>query len=136
MAARDLRSAEPQKMIASGISEDIMSAMTMSQLLDYISVRVNGEKAVGQDFQINLFLSDTGDQALLQVKNNVLVYYVDVSSSIADATVRMPRKTLEQLALDPSVTPASVTTTGDSAVFDTFVGMLDVFDNSFNIVLP
>ncbi|PWR70229.1 alkyl/aryl-sulfatase [Methanospirillum stamsii] len=136
MAARDLRSSEPQKLLASGISDDIMSAMTMSQLLDYISVRVNGEKAKGQDFQINLILSDNGDQALLKVKNNVLVYYVDVTSSTADVTVRMPRKTLEQLALDPSVTPADVTTTGDAAVFDKFVNMLDVFDTSFNIVLP
>jgi alkyl sulfatase BDS1-like metallo-beta-lactamase superfamily hydrolase len=48
----------------------------------------------------------------------------------------MPRKTLEQLALNPSVPPANVSTTGDSAVFERFVGMLDVFDPVFNIILP
>ncbi|MDD1729448.1 MAG: MBL fold metallo-hydrolase [Methanospirillum sp.] len=136
MAAKDLRSPEKQQMAASGISEDIMSAMTMDQLLDFISVRVNGEKAADQNYQMNLILSDTGDKALVQVKNSVIVYFVDETSPTADVTVEMPRKTLEQLALDPSIAPADVSTTGDAALFDQFVGMLDVFDTSFNIVLP
>ncbi|NYT10360.1 MAG: hypothetical protein GKC09_10575, partial [Methanosarcinales archaeon] len=51
-------------------------------------------------------------------------------------TVHMPRKTLEQLALDPSVPPANVTIEGDASVFEGFVGVLDLFDPSFNIILP
>lgn len=135
MAAKDLRSTESEPEM-SGISEDIMAAMSMSQLLDFISVRVNGEKVAGKDYQMNVVLSDTGDKALIQVKNSVLVYFVDETSSVADVTVEMPRKTLEQIALDPSVTPVDVTVTGDSGLFDQFMGMLDVFDTSFNIVIP
>jgi len=135
MAARDLRSEEPARQM-SAISEDIMAAMSMNQLLDFISVRVNGKKAEGENYQMNLILSDTGDKALVQVRNSVLVYFVDESSSVADVTVEMPRKTLEQLALDPSDAPADVKTSGDSAVFDRFVGMLDVFNPGFNIVIP
>jgi alkyl sulfatase BDS1-like metallo-beta-lactamase superfamily hydrolase len=48
----------------------------------------------------------------------------------------MPRKTLEQLALDPSVPLVDVINAGDSSVFERFIGMLDVFDAGFNIVLP
>ena len=58
------------------------------------------------------------------------------SSAAANVNVEMPRKTLEQLALDPSVPPAGVVTTGDAAAFNRFVGMLDVFDPVFNIVTP
>lgn len=134
-AAKDLRSLEPVRQM-SGISEDIMSAMTMANLLDYISVRVNGDLVQGEDYQMNLLLSDTGDRALIQVKNNVLVYWVDVSSSEADVTVTMTRKMLEQLALNPSVPLEGVTVTGDSGIFNRFVGMLDVFDPGFNIVIP
>ena len=134
-AAKDLRTTEPNKEI-SGISSDIMAAMSMGQLLDFISVRENGQKADGENYSMNLALSDTGDKALIKVENSVLVYFVDESSSVADVSVEMPRKTLEQLALDPSVSPADVTTTGDAAVFDRFVGMLDVFDPGFNIVIP
>ena len=133
--AQDLRRTEPVKEM-SGISEDIMSAMSMAQLLDYISVRVNKDKVRGEDYEMNLVLTDTGDKALIQVRNDVLVYHVDRSSSVADVTVNMPRKTLEQLALDPSVAPVDVTTSGDSGIFDRFVAMLDVFDPGFNIVLP
>jgi alkyl sulfatase BDS1-like metallo-beta-lactamase superfamily hydrolase len=134
-AAQDLRRSEPAK-IMSGISEDIMKAMSMGQLLDYISVRVNKEKVSGEDYQMNLILSDTGDRALIQVRNDVLVYWVDMTSSGADVTVTMPRKALEQLALNPSIALEDVLSTGDSEIFDRFVNMLDVFDPGFNIVIP
>jgi len=55
------------------LSDDIMAAMSMSELLDYISVRVNGQKADGEDYQMNLILSDTGDTALIQVKNDAII---------------------------------------------------------------
>jgi len=135
MGAQELRSTEPIS-IRSAISDDIMAAMSMSELLDYISVRVNGQKADGEDYQMNLILSDTGDTALIQVKNDAIIYWVDRSSPDAAVTVSMPRKTFEGIALDPSTTPENVTTTGDSEVFDRFMGMLDVFDPGFNIVTP
>jgi len=133
--AQELRSTEPHKGMTM-ISPDIMSAMSLSQLLDYIAVRLNASKAAGEDFKMNLLINGTSDKALIQVKNSVLVYWLNESSNESDVTVDMPRKTLEQLALDPSVPLAEVTTTGDSSVFDRFIGMLDVFDPSFNIILP
>ena len=135
MGAQELRSTDPIN-VRSAISEDIMAAMSISELLDYISVRVNEQKADGEDYQMNLVLSDTGDKALIQIKNNALVYWVGKTSPGADVTVTMPRKTLEGIALDPSTTPEDVTTTGDSEVFDRFVEMLDVFNPGFNIVTP
>jgi alkyl sulfatase BDS1-like metallo-beta-lactamase superfamily hydrolase len=139
VGAQELRSTEPVHGLTT-ISADVMSAMSLSQLLDYIAVRLNASKAAGQDFKINLVINDTADnaadKALIQVKNSVLEYWLDESSTEANATVDMPRKTLEQLALDPSVPPADVITTGDSSVFERFIGMLDLFDPGFNIVLP
>lgn len=135
VGAQELRSTQPVQGLTT-ISADVMSAMSLSQLLDYIAARLNASKAAGQDFEINLVISDTADKALIQVKNSVLVYWLNESSTEVNATVDMPRKTLEQLALDPSVPPAEVITTGDSSVFERFIGMLDVFDAGFNIVLP
>jgi len=133
--AQELRSDEPVQGITT-ISEDVMSAMSLSELLDYISVRLNSTRADGENFKIDLMLNNTTDKALIQVNNSVLNYWVNESSTAANATVYMPRRTLEQLALDPSVPPADVITTGDSSVFKRFIGMLDVFNPSFNIVLP
>jgi alkyl sulfatase BDS1-like metallo-beta-lactamase superfamily hydrolase len=118
------------------ISADVMSAMSLSELVDYLAVRLNGTKADGENFKMNLIINDTANKALIQVKNSVLDYWLNESSKDANVTVYMPHKTLEQLALDPSVPPANVTTNGDPTVFTRFIGMLDVFNPSFNIVLP
>ena len=99
------------------------------------STRLNSQKADGENFEINLAINDTADKALIQVNNGVLNYWLNDSSVDANVTAYMPRKTLEQLALNPSVPPANVTTTGDSSVFKRFTGMLDV-KPGFNIILP
>jgi len=135
MGAQELRSTEPVQGLTM-ISADIMSAMSLSQLLDYLAIRLNGTKADGEDFKMNLIINDTSDKALIQVKNSVLDFWLNESSKEANVTVHMPRKALEQLALDPYVPPAEVITTGNSSVFERFIWMLDVFNPSFNIVLP
>jgi alkyl sulfatase BDS1-like metallo-beta-lactamase superfamily hydrolase len=119
------------------ISGDIMSAMTVGQLLDYISVRVNADRAAGDIYTMNLRLTDTGDTAFIQVKNSVIIYHVGKTSPTAAVSVEMPRKTLETLALNPRATLDGVVVTGgDPAIFNEFVGMLDVFDPGFPIALP
>ena len=135
VGAQELRSTE-QMQGRTMISADVMSAMSLSQLLDYLAVRLNGTKADGEDFKMNLIINNTSDKALIQVNNSVLNFWLDESSTKANVTVEMPRKTLEQLALDPSVPPVDVINAGDSSVFERFIGMLDVFDAGFNIVLP
>ncbi len=135
VGAQELRSTE-QMQGRTMISADVMSAMSLSQLLDYLAVRLNGTKADGEDFKMNLIINNTYDKALIQVNNSVLNFWLDESSTKANVTVEMPRKTLEQLALDPSVPPVDVINAGDSSVFERFIGMLDVFDAGFNIVLP
>ncbi|MDP3564427.1 MAG: alkyl sulfatase dimerization domain-containing protein, partial [Methanoregula sp.] len=135
-AAAELRGTLPVKG-RSMISADIMSAMTVDQLLDYMSVRVNATKADGENYRINLRITDTGDRALVHVKNSVIVYWVNESSPAADVSIEMPRKTLETLALNPSVTPSGmIVMSGDPAVFNKFVGMLDTFDPAFPIAIP
>jgi alkyl sulfatase BDS1-like metallo-beta-lactamase superfamily hydrolase len=135
VGAQELRSIKPVQG-RTIISEDEMSAMSLSEILDYIAVRLNRQKADGENFKMNLIINNSTDKALIQVNNSVLNYWVNESSTKANATVYMPRKTLEQMALDPSVPPASVTTIGDSSAFKRYMGMLDVFNPSFNIVLP
>ena len=135
MGAQELRSTQPVHGLTM-ISADIMSAMSLSELLDYIAARLNASEADGENFKMDLIINDTSDKAVIQVKNSVLNFWVNEPSTEANVTVYMPRKTLEQLALDPSVPAAEVITAGDSSVFERFTRMLDVFNPSFNIVLP
>ena len=80
VGAQELRSAEPVQGMTM-ISADVMSAMSLDQLLDYLAVRLNGQRADGEDFRMNLEINDTSDRALIQVKNSVLNYWVDESST-------------------------------------------------------
>ncbi len=135
-AASELRGTLPVRG-RNTISGDIMSAMTTGQILDYLSVRVNATKADGDNYRINLRITDTGDTALVQVKNSVILYRMNESSPAADASVEMPRKTLQTLALNPAVNPSGViVTSGDPAVFKKFAGMFDTFDPDFHITIP
>ena len=102
VGAQELRSTTPVQGLTT-ISADVMSAMSTSQLLDYIAVRLNGQKSDGENFRMNLIINDSDEKALIQVKNSVLVYWLDESSEEANVTVTMPRKTLEQLALNPTI---------------------------------
>jgi alkyl sulfatase BDS1-like metallo-beta-lactamase superfamily hydrolase len=118
------------------ISGDIMAAMTTSQLLDYLSIRVNAEKAASADYIMNLRIRDTGETARIHVKNSVIQYWLNESAPDAAVSVEIPRKTLEMLALYPSQVPRDVVVTaGDPRVFGTFTGMLDTFDTNFNITI-
>ena len=135
-AASELRGTLPAQ-TRTRISADIMAAMTVGQLLDYISVRVNADKARGDIYTMNIRLTDTGDTALIQVKNSVIVYHVSRTSPTAAVSVEMPRKTLETLALNPRApVDGVVVTSGDPAIVAEFVGMLDVFDPGFAVALP
>ncbi|MFB3763899.1 MAG: alkyl/aryl-sulfatase [Methanotrichaceae archaeon] len=135
VGAQELRSTKPVQG-RTMISADVMSAMSLSELLDYIAVRLNSQRADGANFKMNLVINDTADKALIQVNNSVIDYWLNESSKESNVTVYMPRKTIEQLALDPSVPLKGVTTAGDSSVFERFIGMLDMFNPGFNIVLP
>jgi alkyl sulfatase BDS1-like metallo-beta-lactamase superfamily hydrolase len=53
------------------ISADVMSAMSLAQLLDYIEVRLNASKAAGEDSRMNLVINGTADKALIQVNKIV-----------------------------------------------------------------
>ena len=93
-------------------------------------------EVAGDHLIVNLTLTNTGDRALAPVKNRVLVSRVNALSPAASVSVEMPRTSLEQLALDPSILPAGVVTAGDAAAFDRFVALLDRFDPVSNIVTP
>ncbi len=136
MAASELRGTLPARG-RNMISGDIMAAMTTGQLLDYLSVRVNATRADGDNYRINFRITDTGDTALVQVRNSVIVYWLNETSPEATVSVEMPRRTLETLALNPSAAPQGViVTSGDPALFKEFTGMLDTFDPNFAIAVP
>lgn len=109
------------------------------QLLDALSVRLNGERTGALAFEFDLTFTDTGERFGLSVENAVL-HHRPGGAAGAQA-VRLTRAVLAQLALAEITVAAAITdgalaVDGDAAAFSTFIALLDQFDFWFELIAP
>lgn len=142
MAAQELRNGVPKDLpsMKSG-SPDALAAMDTGLLFDYLGVRLNAEKAEGEDFAINLVLPDKNEQYLLELKNSHLNNIKGVQSENAGQTVTIDRADLNRLMLK-QVSPVRLVfegklkSSGNPLLLAKLFGMLEDFDFWFDIVTP
>lgn len=139
--AQELREGVRKYYIQNTVSPDIIQAMTMPMMLDYLAIRVNGPKADGQDIRINLEFPDIHENYALHLKNSVLNYHANRLDSNADVTVKIDRKTLNALALNETtiidvIKQRKIQVIGNKKKLIQFFGLIDKFDFWFNIVTP
>ena len=72
--AQELHNGVRQTAAANLASPDVLSAMPVEMLLDFLAVRLNADRAAGKDTAINFNFTNTGDALSLSVKNSVLNY--------------------------------------------------------------
>ncbi|WP_448679530.1 alkyl/aryl-sulfatase [Pseudomonas nicosulfuronedens] len=141
-AAQELRNGLPRDLPAmkSG-SPDALAAMDTGLLFDYLGVRLNAEKAEGEDFAINLVLPDKNEQYLLELKNSHLNNIKGVQSENAGQTVTIDRADLNRLMLK-QVSPVRLVfegklkSSGNPLLLAKLFGMLEDFNFWFDIVTP
>ena len=109
------------------------------ELLDSLSVRLNGTRCGAREFAFDLTFSDTGEQFGMSVENAVLHHRA--GEVAAGATpVTLTRGALVQLVLRETTLDAAVEAgtvrLADAAAFATFIDLLDQFDFWFEIVAP
>ncbi len=142
MAAQELRNGLPRDLpsMKSG-SPDALAAMDTGLLFDYLGVRLNAEKAEGEDFAINLVLPDKNEQYLLELKNSHLNNIKGVQSENAGQTVTIDRSDLNRLMLR-EVSPVRLVfegklkSSGNPLLLAKLFGMLEDFNFWFDIVTP
>jgi alkyl sulfatase BDS1-like metallo-beta-lactamase superfamily hydrolase len=124
-------SAEPRQGAAGQIR-----GLPADQLLDALSVRLNGEKAGEQALAFNLVFTDTGERFGVRVENAVMHHYAGRTVAAA-STVSLARATLASLALaEVKLDAADVAIEADEGAFAAFLLLLDRFDFWFEIVMP
>ncbi|MBD9632309.1 alkyl/aryl-sulfatase [Pseudomonas sp. PDM19] len=141
-AAQELRNGVPRDMptMKSG-SPDALAAMDTGLLFDYLGVRLNAEKAEGEDFAINLVLPDKNEQYLLELKNSHLNNIKGVQSENAGQTVTIDRADLNRLMLK-EVSPVRLVfegklkSSGNPLLLAKLFGMLEDFNFWFDVVTP
>ncbi|MBB4862592.1 alkyl sulfatase BDS1-like metallo-beta-lactamase superfamily hydrolase [Pseudomonas nitritireducens] len=142
VAAQELRNGVPRDLpsLRAG-SPDALAAMDTGLLFDYLGVRLNAEKAEGEDFSINLVLPDKNEKYLLELKNSHLNNIAGVQDENAGQTVTIDRADLNRLMLK-EVSPVRLVfegklkSSGNPLLLARLFGLLEDFNFWFDIVTP
>ncbi|MFV3308921.1 alkyl/aryl-sulfatase [Pseudomonas sp. NY15181] len=141
-AAQELRDGVPRDQPSLRVtSADALAAMDTGLLFDYLGVRLNAQKAEGEDISINLVLPDLNEQYLLELKNSHLNNIKGVQNENAGQTVTIDRADLNRLLLK-EVSPVRLVfegklkSSGNPLLLAKLFGMLDDFEFWFDIVTP
>ena len=122
-------------------SPDTIAAMSLDQLFDYFSMRLNREKANGKVSTLNFNFTDTKEKIKVEMVNSVLNHSLNKSAKNPDATVTLSRTTLNNILVgkttfDKELKNGNIKVEGSEAKFTDLVSYLDKFDFWFNIVTP
>ncbi|WP_250437781.1 alkyl sulfatase dimerization domain-containing protein [Caballeronia sp. ATUFL_F2_KS9A] len=122
-------------------SPDTIRAMPLDMFLDFLGIRLNGERAAGKTVTFNLTLTDTKEQVVLGVENSAIHYSKGTTSGAADASITMTRENLNNIMLGTTnmqklVMSGEAKVDGNSQQLGAFLTWLDTFEFYFNIVTP
>ena len=141
LGAFELRQGLPNTVARAPISPDVVRAMSLEHIFDYLGVRLNAEKAEGRRIVINWIFPDLGRPYVLNLENCALTYLADRRSERADATVTLDRATLDRLLLRETTVVDTVQgglarVGGDAAKVSELFSLLDDFTLMFEVVEP
>jgi alkyl sulfatase BDS1-like metallo-beta-lactamase superfamily hydrolase len=120
---------------------DIVSAMPSSLFFDALAVRLNGEKAEGEDVVLNFQFIDIGENHVLWVENAVLHHELAPARDDADVTVKLARSTWNSVivgdtSLQGAILAGDIEADGSRLALLGFFSLLDTFEPTFEIVRP
>lgn len=141
MGALELREGVP-KGGATTASPDVLKAMTVGMLLDYLAIRLDGPAAAKSgDATIAWIIADSQERYFVTLRSGALSYHPLSSQDRADATVELPRSAFNELVM--GVRPArevlagsAVKVRGRRAAVEGLFAHVETFDVMFNIVTP
>lgn len=123
------------------LSPDMVSGLSLDDLLNYLAVRLNGPEAASKRLQVNLAFRDTGDEILLTVANGVMRHQSDARNDAADLSIELTRRsflamTMLNRPVAELIEKGAIRVDGDVAALEDLLAMLDNFEFWFNIVTP
>lgn len=139
--AKELREGVKKLPTPNTASPDTVRAMSTELFLDYLSVRLNREKAGAAKGVFNFDFGKDGGVYTVEMENGVLNHTKGVKAAQADTTVTLSRDALNKLILqetklDDAISSGEVKVSGDAAKLKEMVSYLDTFEFWFNVVTP
>ncbi|NCE89375.1 alkyl/aryl-sulfatase [Pseudomonas sp. L13] len=124
----------------SSVSVDMVRALSPQMFFDFMAVRVDVDKALGHDLNLNWRFNDLDQVFNLTLRNGVLTHREGINPK-ADAGLSMSKVTLEQISLKQLDFPTAVEKglikiEGNGKKLVELLESLDTFSPQFNIVTP
>jgi alkyl sulfatase BDS1-like metallo-beta-lactamase superfamily hydrolase len=122
-------------------SAELMSALTVPQVLDSIAIRVDGPRAWNEHLMISWIITDTGTTHLVELRNGALNHRTVTTPATDSTSFTLTRLDLIGLVigtldLPSALADGTVTVDGDPAILQRLVGLLAPVDPDFAIVTP
>jgi alkyl sulfatase BDS1-like metallo-beta-lactamase superfamily hydrolase len=122
------------------LSPDLVSALGIDILFDYLAIRLDPAKAAGQRWRFDWLVSDTGERAALTLEHSTLTCRSGKTAMNPDASVISTRAALDRVALEPQALAEVLAdgtckvTGGDAAKVAALFAMFEDFALMFDIV--
>lgn len=136
--ASELRKGTPPASTYQFTSLDLVSAMTLNLILDFLAIKYDGINSQDDNFTFNVLLTDSLEQAHVTVRHSVVNYRLMNDSKAlpeADITVSAPKFDFVQM-VGTKVINDSVHIEGNRGLLVEFLQKTDTFTRDFSIVLP
>lgn len=138
-AAFELRSGIPSGDTPKSTGPDILRAVSTTQFLDLLGVRLDPEKAQDVSFTINLVTPDNDETFVVELSNGTLTNLQGFLADDADLTMTINRSDLERAMLGEAplaqqVADGTVQLEGDPSLLQILAGLLVHFEPTFEIM--
>lgn len=129
-AAQELRDGLPAAPENARVLRDVMKGMSVVLLLNALSIRLCGPKAIGAGLTVNWQILGSGEACHTQLTNSVLINR-EGADPAADASVELSRTQMSEFALGEigleELQQGGARITGDRGVLESLFGMLETF---------
>ena len=138
--ARELRGETPAGTLPHGRSPEMVQALPLEALFEFLAISLNGPQAAGHRITLNFSFPDTKRDLALRLERGVLHTFADRHLDEADASITIPERVLRRLATTPEsfndALQSDIHVDGDVTTLLTLLGLFDRFEDLFAIVEP
>jgi alkyl sulfatase BDS1-like metallo-beta-lactamase superfamily hydrolase len=137
--ALELRSGIPQGAQIDSAGPDVVRAMSTELFLDFLGIRMDGKKAKGMEFTINLITPDNGEKFLIELSSQTLTNIQGFLSEDPDLTITINRTDLESVMIGTKTLAAQIAdgtakAEGNTEILQQLGSTMVVFDPRFEIM--
>lgn len=141
LGAQELRNGVPAGRPRQALDAEMISAMPVSLVFDYLGTTLNGPRAEHTKMVLNWRFSDTREAVASTVDHAALTYVEGKTATNADATLTLSRATfnaivLRQRTVADAQSRGELTMAGEGERLQELMSLFDDFDPAFNIVEP